>query len=93
MLKKILLSCSLISFAIAFSDIGTASQWGVSRPLGAVLLLLSIIVMLLEKETALYDAEERKKMAGLSKSAAGSPANVSQPNHLGKPRATAQAAF
>ncbi|MDB6067982.1 MAG: hypothetical protein JWR26_4190 [Pedosphaera sp.] len=61
MLKKVLLTCSLTAFAIGFSDVGEAPQWGLGRPLGAVFFILFLIVMLLEKETALYDEEERLK--------------------------------
>lgn len=61
MLKKILLACSVIAFAIGFSDIGEASQWGAGVPLGAVFFILFFIVTVLEKEAALYDAEEREK--------------------------------
>ncbi|EEF62866.1 hypothetical protein [Pedosphaera parvula] len=60
MLKKILLTCSLIALGIGFSDVGEASQWGLGRPLGAVFFILYFIVMLLEKESALYDAEQRR---------------------------------
>ena len=61
MLKKVLLSVSLIALAIGFCGIGQASQWGVSLPFGAVFFILFFIVTLLEKETALYDAEEQRK--------------------------------
>lgn len=63
MLKKLLLSGSLIALAISASGFGTASQWGVAAPLSAVLFILFFIVTLLEKETALYDAEHRQKQA------------------------------
>jgi hypothetical protein len=61
MLKKILLVLSIIAFGIGLSDIGEASQWGLGVPVGAILLALSFIVMVLEKEMALYDDEERRK--------------------------------
>ena len=61
MLKKILFVLSIIAFGIGFSDIGEASQWGLGLPAGAILLALSFIVMVLEKEMALYDEEESHK--------------------------------
>jgi hypothetical protein len=60
MLKKILLTCSLTGLAIGFFNIGESSQWGVGLPLGAVFLFLTFIVTVLEKEFALYDAEQRE---------------------------------
>jgi hypothetical protein len=82
MLKKILLSVSLIALTIGFCGIGQASQWGVSLPLGAVFFILFFIVTLLEKETALYDAEEQRKSAhdrqsGSLPVASGHPSPVS----------------
>jgi hypothetical protein len=71
MLRKLLLSGSLTALAIGASGFGTASQWGVALPLGAVLFILFFIVTLLEKETVLYDAEHRQKQAEVE-----SPASV-----------------
>ncbi len=68
MLKKILLICSLLGPAIGFSDLGAASQWGVAIPLGAVCFILFFVLTLLEKEVALYDAEQRQKSANLTPS-------------------------
>jgi hypothetical protein len=67
MLKKILLAFSSIALAIGFSNVGEASQWGVGLPLGAVFFILFFIVTLLEKEAALYDAEQLQKSANLSR--------------------------
>lgn len=61
MLKKILLACSIVSFAIGFSDLGKAPQWDLGRPIGAVLFILFLITMMLEKEVAIYDREESEK--------------------------------
>ena len=44
-------------------DLGAASQWGVGIPLGAVCFILFFVLTLLEKEVALYDAEQRQKSA------------------------------
>lgn len=74
MLKKTLLTGSLIAFAIGFSDYGEAAQWGLGRPLGATLLALALIVMFLEEATANYDLEEQRKMAALEKPAQAAPA-------------------
>jgi hypothetical protein len=61
MLKKFLFSLSIVAFAIGAADFSEAPQWGVGLPLGAVLLALSFIVMVLEKEMALYDDQESRK--------------------------------
>jgi hypothetical protein len=61
MLKKILLTLSIIAFGTGFIDIGEVSQWGLGLPVGAILLALSFIAMVLEKEMALYDDEESRK--------------------------------
>ena len=38
-------------------------QWGLLLPLGAVFFILSFVVTLLEKETALYDQEHHSNSA------------------------------
>jgi hypothetical protein len=58
MLKKILLGCSLTGLTIGLGNIGLAPGWGIGLPLGAVFLALFFIVTVLEKEFALYDAEQ-----------------------------------
>jgi hypothetical protein len=74
MLKKVLLTGSLIALAIGFSDFGEACQWALALPLGAVCFILYFIVMLLEKETALYDAEQHQAPANLKPSRNEQPA-------------------
>jgi hypothetical protein len=69
-LKHLLLGVSLTAFAIGFADVGTASQWGLARPLGAVFFILCLIVMLLEKEMALYDEEQLRNRAQYEDAAA-----------------------
>ncbi len=65
MLKKILLAAVFIGPIIAYSNVSEASQWGVGLPLGVVALALFIIITLLEKETALYDLEQGRRMSEL----------------------------
>jgi hypothetical protein len=53
---KILLAVSLISGAIGFTDI----LWGFGKPVGAILFGLFLISRILEKESGLYDDEQRR---------------------------------
>ncbi len=55
---KILLAISLTAFAVGFTNI----LWGVGTPLGAVFLGLFLISKLLEKETTLFDEEQRLRI-------------------------------
>jgi hypothetical protein len=86
-LKHLLLGVSLTAFAIGFADIGVASQWGLARPLGAVFFILYLIVMLFEKEVALYDEEQLRNRAQYENAAAKSPATT-VPNNATKPGGT-----
>jgi hypothetical protein len=56
---KILLAVSLISAGLGFTDI----LWGFGKPVGAIFFGLFLISKLLEKETALYDEEQRRNAA------------------------------
>jgi len=64
-LKNILLAISLLGFAIAFSNFGEASVWAdalaLGLPIGTILLGLFLIFTVLEKESALYDEQERQR--------------------------------
>lgn len=73
MLKRFLLAGSLIALAITASGFGTAPQWGVALPMSAVLFVLFFIVTLLEKESALYDAEHRQKPTAVQRSSSDKP--------------------
>lgn len=55
---KILLAISLTAFVSGFADI----LWGLGRPVGAIFFGLFMISKLLEKETALYDQEQRLRL-------------------------------
>jgi hypothetical protein len=74
MLKKYLLAGSLISLVIGYLDLGTAPQWGLGYPMAAVFFILCFIVTVLERETALYDAEEKLKAPDATK-----PAPINSP--------------
>ena len=56
---KTLLAVSLAAFAIGCTDV----LGGVGRPLGAVFFGLFMISKLLEKEAALFDEEQRSRVA------------------------------
>jgi hypothetical protein len=64
-LPKIFLVSSAIAFAIGLSDLAENRFFYMGRPVGAILFVLFMIFQFLQKETALYDAEEQKKLAGL----------------------------
>ena len=59
--KNIDLTISLIAFAIGFSDFQENMVLWLSRPVGAILLIVYFIFNLLEKESALLDEQERVK--------------------------------
>jgi len=56
---KILLAISLTAFALGCTDM----LWGFGRPVGAIFFGLFMISKLLEKETALYDQEQKSRLA------------------------------
>ena len=58
---RILLTVSLIAFAIDLLDIGTAPQWFFARPIGAVAFCLFMIFKMLDKEMELFDQQEKIK--------------------------------
>src|SRR5947208_813846 len=66
--KNIFLAASLAAFAVGFSDGGESTFWYMGRPVGAVLFVLFMIFMFLEKETMLLDEQNRAAMAQLNKS-------------------------
>lgn len=56
---KLLLASSLAGFALG----ATGFFWGIGFPVGAILLGLFLISKLLEKETALFNEEQRAHIA------------------------------
>jgi hypothetical protein len=56
---KILLAVSLVSTVIGLTGI----IWGFGTPIGAIFFGLFLISKMLEKETALYDEEQRRNTA------------------------------
>jgi hypothetical protein len=65
---KILLTISLASFLTSL----TGMLWGVFLPVGAIFLGLFMIFNLLEKETALFDAEQRLRISLAEENTPGS---------------------
>jgi hypothetical protein len=55
---KILLAISLTGFATGFSGI----LWGIGMPVGAIFFGLFMIFKMLEKESALFDEENRRQL-------------------------------
>lgn len=58
-LKYILLVLSLIELAVGFSDARPNTFFYLGRPVGTVLLGLFLITLVMEKESALYDEQNR----------------------------------
>jgi hypothetical protein len=56
---KILLLISLLAFALGFTGI----VWWFGVPIGAIFFGLFLISKMMEKEAALFDAEQRRKVA------------------------------
>ena len=80
---KILLAISLAGFAVGFTNI----LWGVGTPVGAVFLGLFMIFTILEKETALFDEENRSRIAWAERNTASvaRSAPAGQPEAYGSP--------
>jgi hypothetical protein len=60
-LKNLLLTASLISFAIGFSDLQESMLFWLGRPFGAILFGLYLIALVLEEPSALFDKQEQEK--------------------------------
>jgi hypothetical protein len=58
-IKNIALTISSIGFAIGFSDAGESTFWYMGRPIGAIFFIVFFIFMLLEKEYAILDEQNR----------------------------------
>jgi len=58
-LKHILLTLSLLEFAIGFSNYRPTTFFYLGPPVGAILLGLFLVAQLLEKESALLDEQNR----------------------------------
>ena len=72
---KILLAISLTAFAVGFTNI----IGGIGTPLGAVFLGLFLLSKILAKETALFDEEQRLRIAAAERHTA----SVSRRAHSG----------
>ena len=67
-LKNVFLTISLVFFAIGLSQGGESIFWYMGLPTGAVFFGLFMIFMLLEKETALLDEQNRKSVSKIEQS-------------------------
>ena len=79
-MSKMLLTVSLISFAVGFTDI----LWGVGRPFGAIFLGLFMVSKLLEKEMALFDQEQRVCLTAAQRYIASQPTKVPAAGRAGR---------
>ena len=66
--SKILLTASLTAFALSL----TGMLWGFFLPVGAILFSQFMIFLVLGKETALFDEEQRKHIAVVEQNALSS---------------------
>lgn len=67
--KNILLTVSLVAFAIGFSDLHENLLFWMGRPVGAILFGIYMIFLMLEDATANYNREEAEKSARIGHSA------------------------
>lgn len=89
--SQIFLITSILTFGVGLMDPGESVFWFMMRPIGAVLFLLYFIFQLLDKEAALLDEQERKKMELLSRHMK-QPARIA-PSPAGSPRPLTTAAL
>ena len=71
--KKIFLITSLMAFAIGFSDAQENVFFWMGRPVGAILFGLFMIFTVLEKESALFDEQQRSTKSADAKSPVRAP--------------------
>lgn len=64
--KNILLTLSLAAFAIGFSDLHENMIFWSGRPVGAILFVLYMIFLVLEEPSALFDQQEKEKLARIN---------------------------
>jgi hypothetical protein len=65
-LPKIFLALAVISFVIGATDLAENMFFYLGRPVGAISFILFLIFQFLQKETALYDADQRTNLAAVS---------------------------
>ena len=65
--KNFALAISIFAFAIGFSDLQENMFFWMGLPVGAVAFIVFFLFMLLEKEYAILDEQERLKFADLKK--------------------------
>lgn len=64
--KHILLTIALVAFAIGFSDLQENIIFWLGRPVGAIVIIAYYIMVLLEKEYALFDEANGAKVSSSS---------------------------
>ena len=62
-LPQTLMALSGLLFLVSLTPQGIAIHYGIIKPLSAILFIVAFILMVLQKEVALYDAEERARIS------------------------------
>ena len=57
------MALSGLLFLVSLTAIGSSIHYGIVKPVSAILFIVAFILMVLQKEVALYDAEERLRIA------------------------------
>jgi hypothetical protein len=76
---KTLLTISVTAFLVGT----TGALWGIGTPVGAIFLGLCMISKILEKESALFDSEQRLRWNLAEGTQSSSPEPVGKPAFLG----------
>ena len=62
-LPKIFLTVAIVAFVIGSSELAENMFFYMGRPVGAIFFVLFMIFQFLDKETALYDEQQKAAMA------------------------------
>ena len=81
-IKNLALTISLVSFVIGFSDLQENLFFWLGRPVGAIAFICYFICMVLEKESALFDAEQKVGQSASPK-ASGAASKAESARHAG----------
>lgn len=61
-LPQILMALSGLLFLVSLTPAGSSIYYGIVKPISAILFVVSFILVVLQKEVALYDAEQRLRI-------------------------------
>jgi hypothetical protein len=86
--KNIGLAISLLGFAIGFSDLRENIFFWLGRPVGAIAFIAFFIFLLLEKEYAIMDEQDRARFATLNFKTNSAPASKGSNKEIRAPALT-----